>query len=79
MTRPGCGYCGLPRARVRLAAGQVVTLPVCLPHVDLLELDPFYRFDGAIAEELRADELATSSSALASSSTTSRGVTLMTT
>lgn len=69
MTVPGCGYCGLPRARVRLASGQVVRVPACRSHLDLLELDPFYRFAGAIAAELRGDVV--EASTLSSSSSRS--------
>lgn len=57
MTRPGCGYCGLPRARVRVSSGQVVELPACRGHVDLLYIDPVSRFAGSIADELVPAEL----------------------
>lgn len=45
----GCVYCGLPRASLRRGPRSVVRLPTCVSHADLLELDPFYAFDSAIA------------------------------
>lgn len=45
----GCVYCGFPRARVRTAPAIVVTLPACVAHVDLLELDPAYNLAGYLA------------------------------
>lgn len=48
----GCVYCGLPRGRVRGPRGGVLTLRACLPHADLLELDPAYSSDRMIDAEL---------------------------
>jgi hypothetical protein len=42
----GCVYCGLPRARVRNSRRELLRLPSCVAHADLLAVDPAYDLAG---------------------------------